>query len=222
MPWFLSVVDNRNWSLVTARLEKLRLPLIPSSIKKEFHDRGETVYCIYVACGQKASTVAQVAVQKKMVQCHILLLCRLRLLIQLRFLQFCSICRCCYPENFQNIGRRHWLYIYDDLSKQAVAYRRYPFCWRPPGREAYPVTYSICTAAYWSVQQKSSTMMPLLEYEWPSRIFKNSGLVKGGGSLTALPIVRHRRVTYLHTSRPTWFLSQTVRYSWNPTCLTQV
>jgi len=74
--------------------------------QKEFYERGEPVYCIYVACGQKASTVAQIA-------------------------------KTLEEEFFRDTGRPA-LIIYDDLSKQAVAYREVSLLLRrPPGREAY-------------------------------------------------------------------------------------
>ena len=107
--------------------------------QKEFYDRGEPVYCIYVATGQKASTVAQIA--KTLEQNGAMAYTTIvnASASDPAPLQFYSpFAGCAIGEYFRDTGRPA-LIIYDDLSKQAVAYREVSLLLRrPPGREAYP------------------------------------------------------------------------------------
>ncbi len=157
--------------------------------QKEFHERNETVYCIYVAIGQKASTVASVA----------------RDLTNAGAMDYTTIVSAsaadpapnqfyapfagaAIGEYFRDTGRPA-LIIYDDLSKQAVAYREVSLLLRrPPGREAYPgdVFYLhsrlLERAAKIIADDKVASEMNDLP-----DVLKDK--IKGGGSLTALPII---------------------------------
>merc|ERR1711963_1059798 len=98
----------------------------------------------------------------------------------------------------------HALIIFDDLSKQAVAYRQMSLLLRrPPGREAYPGDVFYLHSR-------------LLE-----RAAKMSD-TQGGGSLTAPLSLRHKPVMCPLTSQPTSFLSLTDKFSWRPSCSTKV
>ena len=91
-------------------------------------------------------------------------------------------------EYFRDTGR-HALVVYDDLSKQAVAYREVSLILRrPSGREAYRVISSTCTHVCWNVRQRSSKEEEVAREmnDLPESL---KGIVKGGGSLTALPII---------------------------------
>jgi F-type H+-transporting ATPase subunit alpha len=107
--------------------------------QKEFHERGETVYCIYVASGQKSSTVAQVAKtleEAGAMPYTVIVSASAADPAPLQF--FAPFAGAAIGEYFRDTGRPA-LIIYDDLSKQAVAYREVSLLLRrPPGREAYP------------------------------------------------------------------------------------
>ncbi|HND88576.1 MAG TPA: F0F1 ATP synthase subunit alpha, partial [Saprospiraceae bacterium] len=107
--------------------------------QKEFYDRGEPVYCIYVACGQKASTVAQVArtlEEYGAMSYTVIVAASASDPAPLQF--YAPFAGAAIGEYFRDTGRPA-LIIYDDLSKQAVAYREVSLLLRrPPGREAYP------------------------------------------------------------------------------------
>jgi len=157
--------------------------------QKEFYEKGETVYCIYVAIGQKGSTVANI--QKTLEEAgamdYTVIVCATA--ADPAALQFYApFAGCCIGEYFRDTGRPA-LIIYDDLSKQAVSYREVSLLLRrPPGREAYPgdVFYlhsRLLERAAKIIQSDeiAKTMNDLPEQLKP--------LVKGGGSLTALPII---------------------------------
>ena len=107
--------------------------------QKEFYDRGEPVYCIYVASGQKASTVANVAatLQENGAMAYTVIVSASAAdPAPLQF--YAPFAGASIGEFFRDTGRPA-LIIYDDLSKQAVAYREVSLLLRrPPGREAYP------------------------------------------------------------------------------------
>ncbi|MFN0014289.1 MAG: F0F1 ATP synthase subunit alpha [Saprospiraceae bacterium] len=159
--------------------------------QKEFYERGEPVYCIYVACGQKASTVAQVArtlEEYGAMAYTVIVSASASDPAPLQF--YAPFAGAAIGEFFRDTGRPA-LIIYDDLSKQAVAYREVSLLLRrPPGREAYPgdVFYLhsrlLERAAKVIDDQKVAIQMNDLP---PSLV--QAGLVKGGGSLTALPII---------------------------------
>jgi F-type H+-transporting ATPase subunit alpha len=157
--------------------------------QKEFYDRGEPVYCVYVAIGQKGSTVANVL---KTLEAHgamdytVIVLATAADPAALQF--YAPFAGCTIGEYFRDTGRPA-LIIYDDLSKQAVSYREVSLLLRrPPGREAYPgdVFYLHSrllerAAKIIESDEIAATMNDLPEALKP--------IVKGGGSLTALPII---------------------------------
>jgi F-type H+-transporting ATPase subunit alpha len=161
--------------------------------QKEFYDNPslDTVYCIYVAIGQKASTVAQIAQMleaKGAMAYTTIVVASAAEPAPLQF--YAPFAGAAIGEFFRDTGRPA-LIIYDDLSKQAVAYREVSLLLRrPPGREAYPgdVFYLhsrlLERAAKVIANDKIANEMNDLP---PS--LKEAGLVKGGGSLTALPII---------------------------------
>ena len=107
--------------------------------QKSFYDAGDPVYCIYVATGQKASTVAQIVnvLEKRGAMAYTVIVSATA--ADSPAMQFYSpLAGAAIGEYFRDSGR-HALIIYDDLSKQAVSYREVSLLLRrPPGREAYP------------------------------------------------------------------------------------
>ncbi len=159
--------------------------------QKEFYDRGEPVYCIYVASGQKSSTVAQVA---KVLEDNGALAYTTIVTSSaadpapLQF--YAPFAGAAIGEFFRDTGRPA-LIVYDDLSKQAVAYREVSLLLkRPPGREAYPgdVFYLHSRLLERAAKVIADDGLAQSMNDLPDSL-KNSGLVKGGGSLTALPII---------------------------------
>lgn len=157
--------------------------------QKEFYDKGEPVYCIYVACGQKASTVARVVktlADNGALPYTVVVSASAADPAPLQF--YAPFAGCAIGEFFRDTGRPA-LIVYDDLSKQAVAYREVSLLLkRPPGREAYPgdVFYLhsrlLERAAKVNVNDDVAKMMNDIPESIRSK-------VKGGGSLTALPII---------------------------------
>ncbi len=165
--------------------------------QREFYDRGEPVYCIYVACGQKASTVANVAKTLEdngAMAYSVIVSASASDPAPLQF--FAPFAGACIGEYFRDTGRPA-LIIYDDLSKQAVAYREVSLLLRrPPGREAYPgdVFYLHSrllerAAKIIGNDQIARNMNDLPDTLRNARDAKGEPIVKGGGSLTALPII---------------------------------
>ena len=106
--------------------------------QKEFYDKGEPVYCIYVACGQKASTVAQVTnILEKNGALPYTTVVSAASSAPAPMQFFAPFAGAAIGEYFRDTGRPA-LVIFDDLSKQAVSYREVSLLRRPPGREAYP------------------------------------------------------------------------------------
>ncbi|MFT6338232.1 MAG: F-type H+-transporting ATPase subunit alpha [Halioglobus sp.] len=159
--------------------------------QKEFYDRGEPVYCIYVASGQKASTVAQVA--KALTEAgampYTTIVCSAASdPAPLQF--YAPFSGAAIGEFFRDTGRPA-LIVFDDLSKQAVAYREVSLLLkRPPGREAYPgdVFYLHSRLLERAAKVINNDEIARTMNDLPESLAK-SGLVKGGGSLTALPII---------------------------------
>ncbi len=157
--------------------------------QQEFYDQGKPVYCIYVACGQKASTIKQVeqVLRKAGAMAYtVIVAAGASDPSPMQF--FAPFAGAAIGEYFRDTGRPA-LVVYDDLSKQAVAYREVSLLLRrPPGREAYPgdVFYLhsrlLERAAKISANDEIAQAMNDLP---PSLV----GKVKGGGSLTALPII---------------------------------
>lgn len=157
--------------------------------QKSFFDQGNPVYCIYVACGQKGSTVANIVKtleEKGAMQYTIIVAATASDSAALQF--YAPFAGASIGEFFRDTGRSA-LVIYDDLSKQAVAYREVSLLLRrPPGREAYPgdVFYlhsRLLERAAKIIKEDSvaKNMNDLPE------CLKDK--IKGGGSLTALPII---------------------------------
>ncbi|MFC5872572.1 ATP synthase F1 subcomplex alpha subunit [Chryseobacterium arachidis] len=157
--------------------------------QKEFYDAGKPVYCIYVAIGQKASTVAQIVKtlsDKGALAYTVIVAANASDPVPMQV--YSAMAGASIGEFFRDTGRPA-LIVYDDLSKQAVAYRELSLLLRrPPGREAYPgdVFYLhsrlLERAAKVIADDKiASQMNDLPESLRP--------IVKGGGSLTALPII---------------------------------
>ncbi len=157
--------------------------------QKEFYDKGEPVYCIYVACGQKASTVAGIvnSLEKHGAMAYTTVVSASASdPAPMQF--FAPFTGAVIGEFFRDTGRPA-LVIYDDLSKQAVAYREVSLLLRrPPGREAYPgdVFYLHSRLLERAAKLNSNTEIVQQMNDLPEVI---KPLVKGGGSLTALPII---------------------------------
>jgi F-type H+-transporting ATPase subunit alpha len=157
--------------------------------QKEFYDAGKPVYCIYVAIGQKASTIAGVmkTLQDAGAMAYtIIVAASASDPAPLQF--YAPFAGAAIGEFFRDTGRPA-LIIYDDLSKQAVAYREVSLLLRrPPGREAYPgdVFYLHSRLLERAAKVISNDQVASQMNDLPESI---RHLVKGGGSLTALPII---------------------------------
>nr|MBI1229193.1 F0F1 ATP synthase subunit alpha [Cytophagales bacterium] len=157
--------------------------------QKQFYERGEPVFCIYVAVGQKASTVANVvaALEKGGALPYTVIVSAAAAdPAPMQF--FAPFTGAAIGEFFRDTGRPA-LVVYDDLSKQAVAYREVSLLLRrPPGREAYPgdVFYLHSRLLERAAKINASDDIARQMNDLPESI---KHLVKGGGSLTALPII---------------------------------
>lgn len=157
--------------------------------QKEFYDRGEPVYCIYVAVGQKGSTVAQIVKtleESGALPYTCVVAANASDPAPMQFLA--PFAGAAIGEFFRDTGRPA-LIIYDDLSKQAVAYREVSLLLRrPPGREAYPgdVFYLHSRLLERAAKIINSDEIAAQMNDLPDSL---KGMVKGGGSLTALPII---------------------------------
>jgi len=157
--------------------------------QKEFYDKGEPVYCIYVACGQKASTVAQVTnILEKNGALPYTTVVSSPSSAPAPMQFFAPFAGAAIGEYFRDTGRPA-LVIFDDLSKQAVSYREVSLLLRrPPGREAYPgdVFYLHSRLLERSAKIINDDKLASEMNDLPDSL---KGQVKGGGSLTALPII---------------------------------
>jgi F-type H+-transporting ATPase subunit alpha len=157
--------------------------------QKEFYEAGNPVYCIYVAVGQKASTVAGVmkTLEDNGAMAYTTIVAASASdPAPLQF--YAPFAGAAIGEFFRDTGRPA-LIIYDDLSKQAVAYREVSLLLRrPPGREAYPgdVFYLHSRLLERAAKVISNDEVAKNMNDLPESI---KHLVKGGGSLTALPII---------------------------------
>ncbi|NVK52056.1 MAG: F0F1 ATP synthase subunit alpha [Flavobacteriaceae bacterium] len=157
--------------------------------QKEFYDAGEPVYCIYVAIGQKASTVAAIAsmLEEKGALAYTTIVAA-NASDPAAMQVYAPFAGAAIGEYFRDSGRPA-LIIYDDLSKQAVAYREISLLLRrPPGREAYPgdVFYLHSRLLERSAKVINDDKIASEMNDLPNSL---KGIVKGGGSLTALPII---------------------------------
>ena len=157
--------------------------------QKEFYDAGEPVYCIYVAIGQKASTVAAIAkvLEDKGALAYTTIVAA-NASDPAAMQVYAPFTGASIGEYFRDTGRPA-LIVYDDLSKQAVAYREVSLLLRrPPGREAYPgdVFYLHSRLLERSAKVIADDNIAKEMNDLPASLVP---LVKGGGSLTALPII---------------------------------
>jgi len=157
--------------------------------QKEFYDRGEPVFCIYVAIGQKGSTVAGI-VQKLedagAMAYTVVVAANASDPAPMQF--YAPMTGAAVGEYFRDTGRPA-LIVFDDLSKQAVAYREVSLLLRrPPGREAYPgdVFYLHSRLLERAAKVINDDAIASQMNDLPESL---KGKVKGGGSLTALPII---------------------------------
>ncbi len=157
--------------------------------QREFYDKGQPVFCIYVAVGQKASTVAQVVkalTEGGAMDYTVVVAASASDPAPMQF--FAPFTGAAIGEFFRDTGRPA-LVVYDDLSKQAVAYREVSLLLRrPPGREAYPgdVFYLHSRLLERAAKVNASDDIAREMNDLPESI---RHMVKGGGSLTALPII---------------------------------
>ena len=157
--------------------------------QKEFYDAGKPVYCIYVAIGQKASTVAGIAkmLEEKGAMAYTIIVAA-NASDPAPMQVYAPFAGAAIGEYFRDSGRPA-LIIYDDLSKQAVAYREVSLLLRrPPGREAYPgdVFYLHSRLLERACKVIADDGIAKDMNDLPDSL---KGIVKGGGSLTALPII---------------------------------
>jgi F-type H+-transporting ATPase subunit alpha len=157
--------------------------------QKEFYDKGEPVYCIYVAVGQKGSSVANIVktlTERGAMNYTVVLTATASDPAAMQF--YAPFAGAAIGEYFRDTGRPA-LIIYDDLSKQAVAYREVSLLLRrPPGREAYPgdVFYLHSRLLERAAKIIESDEIAAQMNDLPEVL---KPVVKGGGSLTALPII---------------------------------
>ena len=157
--------------------------------QKEFYAAGKPVYCIYVAIGQKASTIAGImkSLEENGAMAYTTIVAASASdPAPLQF--YAPFAGAAIGEYFRDTGRPA-LIIYDDLSKQAVAYREVSLLLRrPPGREAYPgdVFYLHSRLLERAAKVVAKDEIAKQMNDLPASI---KHLVKGGGSLTALPII---------------------------------
>ena len=157
--------------------------------QKEFYDKGEPVFCIYVAVGQKGSTVAAIAKtldDAGALPYTVIVASNASDPAPMQF--YAPLAGAAIGEYFRDTGRPA-LIVFDDLSKQAVAYREVSLLLRrPPGREAYPgdVFYLHSRLLERAAKVINDDAIAAQMNDLPESL---KGMVKGGGSLTALPII---------------------------------
>ncbi|HAH56203.1 MAG TPA: F0F1 ATP synthase subunit alpha [Flavobacterium sp.] len=157
--------------------------------QKEFYDAGKPVFCIYVAIGQKASTVAGIAkmLEEKGAMAYTVIVAA-NASDPAPMQVYAPMAGAAIGEYFRDSGRPA-LIVYDDLSKQAVAYREVSLLLRrPPGREAYPgdVFYLHSRLLERACKVIADDSIAKDMNDLPDSL---KSIVKGGGSLTALPII---------------------------------
>lgn len=157
--------------------------------QKANYEAGDPIYCIYVAIGQKASTVANIVntlEEYGALNYTIVVVATASDSAAMQF--YAPFAGASIGEFFRDTGR-HALVIYDDLSKQAVAYREISLVLRrPSGREAYPgdIFYLHSRLLERAAKIINNDSIAAKMNDLPDNL---NGQVKGGGSLTALPIV---------------------------------
>ncbi len=157
--------------------------------QRENFEKGTPVYCIYVAIGQKGSTVANIAsTLEKHGAMDYTVIVSATASDPAALQYYAPYSGAAIGEYFRDTGR-HALIIYDDLSKQAVSYREVSLLLRrPPGREAYPgdVFYLHSRLLERAAKIINSDEIAAKMNDLPDCL---KDKVKGGGSLTALPII---------------------------------
>lgn len=157
--------------------------------QKATQDSGKPVFCIYVAVGQKASTVAgikQVLEETGAMEYSVIIAAPASAAAPMQYIA--PFAGATVGEYFRDTGR-HALVIYDDLSKQAVAYRELSLLLkRPPGREAYPGD------VFYLHSRLLERAAKIINDDEVAKAMNNipeelKPMVKGGGSLTALPVI---------------------------------
>jgi F-type H+-transporting ATPase subunit alpha len=157
--------------------------------QKEFYDAGQPVFCIYVAIGQKGSTVAGIVKtleDRGAMPYTVVVAANASDPAPMQF--YAPFAGAAIGEYFRDTGRPA-LIVFDDLSKQAVAYREVSLLLRrPPGREAYPgdVFYLHSRLLERAAKVIANDAIASQMNDLPVSL---KGKVKGGGSLTALPII---------------------------------
>ena len=157
--------------------------------QKRNFDNGDPIYCIYVAIGQKASSVAMLVntlQERGAMQYTIVVAANASDSAAMRY--YAPFAGATIGEYFRDSGR-HALVVYDDLSKQAVAYREISLILRrPSGREAYPgdIFYLHSRLLERAARMISSDEIAQAMNDLPEAL---KPMAKGGGSLTALPII---------------------------------
>ena len=157
--------------------------------QREYFDKGEPVFCIYVACGQKASTIKGIEATLRRygaMDYTVIVAAGASDPSPMQF--YAPFTGAAIGEYFRDTGRPA-LVIYDDLSKQAVSYREVSLLLRrPPGREAYPgdVFYLHSRLLERAAKIINDDSIAANMNDLPPSLL---GKVKGGGSLTALPII---------------------------------
>ena len=157
--------------------------------QKSCYENGDPVYCIYVAIGQKASTVANIVrVLKESGAMPYSIVVSATAAEPAALQYFAPFAGAAIGEYFRDRGK-HALVVYDDLSKQAVAYREVSLILRrPSGREAYPgdVFYLHSRLLERAAKINNQTEVAAKMNDLPECMKRK---VVGGGSLTALPII---------------------------------
>lgn len=157
--------------------------------QRENFEKGDPVYCIYVAIGQKASTVANIVnILKERGAMDYTIVVSATAAEPAALQYFAPFAGAAIGEYFRDMGK-HALVVYDDLSKQAVAYREVSLILRrPSGREAYPgdVFYLHSRLLERAAKINNQDEVAQQMNDLPECL---KGKVKGGGSLTALPII---------------------------------
>lgn len=157
--------------------------------QKATQNTENPVFCIYVAVGQKASTVAgimQVLEQSGALDYTVIVSAPASAAAPMQYIA--PFTGACVGEYFRDTGR-HALVIYDDLSKQAVAYRELSLLLkRPPGREAYPGD------VFYLHSRLLERAAKIIDDDAVAKTMNNipeelKPMIKGGGSLTALPVI---------------------------------
>ncbi len=157
--------------------------------QKEFYDKGEPVYCIYVAIGQKGSTIANIVktlTDYGAMNYTVIVAATASDPAAMQF--YAPFAGAAIGEYFRDTGRAA-LIVFDDLSKQAVAYREVSLLLRrPPGREAYPGDI------FYLHSRLLERAAKIIEADEIAREMNDlpeslKPVVKGGGSLTALPLI---------------------------------